>query len=138
MGTAAGVASATRLPVLFSSGDTFASRRPDPVLQQVEHFGHPSTTVNDAFRPVVRYWDRIMHPAQVITSLPQAVGVLLDPAAVSYTHLDVYKRQVLAEHRDAAIAGNLEVFTDPGNIRAIKRYVEEGLFPWEQLSLIHI
>ncbi len=39
---------------------------------------------------------------------------------------------VLAEHRDAAIAGNLEVFTDPGNVRAIKRYVEEGLFPWEQ------
>ena len=80
MVTAAGVAMANRLPVLFISGDTFASRLPDPVLQQVEHFGHPSTTVNDAFRPVVRYWDRIMHPAQVITSLPQAVGVLLDPA----------------------------------------------------------
>ena len=45
-----------------------------PVLQQVEHFGHPSTTVNDAFRPVVRYWDRITHPAQVLRSLPQAVG----------------------------------------------------------------
>ena len=79
MVTAAGVAMANRLPVLFIAGDTFASRLPDPVLQQVEHFGHPSTTVNDAFRPVVRYWDRIMHPAQVITSLPQAVGVLLDP-----------------------------------------------------------
>jgi 3D-(3,5/4)-trihydroxycyclohexane-1,2-dione acylhydrolase (decyclizing) len=79
MVTAAGVAMANRLPVLFISGDTFASRLPDPVLQQVEHFGHPSTTVNDAFRPVVRYWDRIMHPAQVITSLPQAVAVLLDP-----------------------------------------------------------
>ncbi len=78
--TAAGVAMANRLPVLFISGDTFASRLPDPVLQQVEHFGHPSTTVNDAFRPVVRYWDRIMHPAQVLSSLPQAVGILLDPA----------------------------------------------------------
>ncbi len=78
--TAAGVAMANRLPVLFISGDTFVSRLPDPVLQQVEHYGHPSTTVNDGFRPVVRYWDRLMHPAQVLSSLPQAVSTLLDPA----------------------------------------------------------
>ena len=80
MVTAAGVAMSNRLPVLFIAGDTFASRLPDPVLQQVEHFGTPSTTVNDAFRAVVRYWDRISHPAQVLSSLPQAVGTLLDPA----------------------------------------------------------
>ncbi len=80
MVTAAGVAMANRLPVLFISGDTFASRLPDPVLQQVEHFGQPSLTVNDAFKPVVRYWDRIMHPAQVLSSLPQAVDTMLDPA----------------------------------------------------------
>ena len=80
MVTAAGVAMANRLPVLFISGDTFASRLPDPVLQQVEHFGSPSTTVNDAFRPVVRYWDRITHPAQIISSLPHAVATMLDPA----------------------------------------------------------
>ena len=79
MVTAAGVAMSNRLPVLFISGDTFVSRLPDPVLQQVEHFGTPSITVNDAFKPVVRYWDRITHPAQVLSSLPQAVGVLLDP-----------------------------------------------------------
>lgn len=78
--TAAGVAMANRLPVLFLSGDTFNSRLQDPVIQQVEHFGAPSTTVNDAFRSVVRYWDRITHPAQVLSSLPQAVGTLLDPA----------------------------------------------------------
>jgi 3D-(3,5/4)-trihydroxycyclohexane-1,2-dione acylhydrolase (decyclizing) len=78
--TAAGVAMSNRLPVLFISGDTFHSRLPDPVLQQVEHFGTPSLTVNDAFRPVVRYWDRITHPAQLITTLPQAVGTMLDPA----------------------------------------------------------
>ena len=78
--TAAGVAMANRLPVLFISGDTFVSRLPDPVLQQVEHFGSPSTTVNDGFRPVVRFWDRLMHPAQVLSSLPQAVSTLLDPA----------------------------------------------------------
>lgn len=78
--TAAGVAMANRLPVLFISGDTFHSRLQDPVIQQVEHFGAPSTTVNDGFRPVVRYWDRITHPAQLLSSLPQMVGVLLDPA----------------------------------------------------------
>ena len=80
MVTAAGVAMANRLPVLFISGDTFVSRLPDPVLQQVEHFGSPSTTVNDAFRSVVRYWDRITHPAQIISSLPHAVATMLDPA----------------------------------------------------------
>jgi 3D-(3,5/4)-trihydroxycyclohexane-1,2-dione acylhydrolase (decyclizing) len=78
--TAAGVAHANRLPILFLSGDTFANRRPDPVLQQVEHFGNPTITVNDAFKAVTRYWDRITHPEQIISSLPQATGVLLDPA----------------------------------------------------------
>jgi 3D-(3,5/4)-trihydroxycyclohexane-1,2-dione acylhydrolase (decyclizing) len=80
MVTAAGVAMANRLPVLLLSGDTFQSRIPDPVLQQVEHFGAPSTTVNDAFRAVTRYWDRITHPAQVAQSLPLAVETMLDPA----------------------------------------------------------
>ena len=79
MVTAAGVAMANRLPVLLLAGDTFASRIPDPVLQQVEHAGAPSTTVNDAFRPVVRYWDRITHPAQLVQSLPAALAVMLDP-----------------------------------------------------------
>ena len=71
---------ANRLPVLFIAGDTFASRLPDPVLQQVEHFGTPSITVNDSFRSVSRYWDRITHPAQILSSLPQAVATMLDPA----------------------------------------------------------
>src|SRR5258707_5542493 len=80
MVTAAGTAHANRLPVLFISGDTFTNRLPDPVLQQVEHFGDPTVTVNDAFKAVTRYWDRITHPAQIISSLPQAVAVMLDPA----------------------------------------------------------
>ena len=80
MVTAAGVAHANRLPVLILAGDTFTNRLPDPVLQQVEHFGDPTTTVNDAFRSVSRYWDRITHPAQIISSLPQAVATMLDPA----------------------------------------------------------
>jgi len=80
MVTAAGTAHANRLPVLLISGDTFANRLPDPVLQQVEHFGDPTLTVNDAFKAVTRYWDRITHPAQVLSSLPQAVAAMLDPA----------------------------------------------------------
>ena len=80
MVTAAAIAHADRLPLLILSGDVFASRIPDPVLQQVEHFDDPTTTVNDAFRPVTRYFDRIMHPAQILGSLPQAVAMLLDPA----------------------------------------------------------
>jgi 3D-(3,5/4)-trihydroxycyclohexane-1,2-dione acylhydrolase (decyclizing) len=78
--TAAAMAHANRLPVLFLAGDTFVNRRPDPVLQQVEHFNNPSITVNDAYKAVTRYWDRITHPEQIISSLPQAVATMLDPA----------------------------------------------------------
>ena len=80
MVTAAAVAHANRLPVLLLSGDTFANRLPDPVLQQVEHFGDPTITINDAFKAVTRYWDRITHPEQILSSLPQAVATMLDPA----------------------------------------------------------
>ena len=80
MVTAAGTAHANRLPVLLIAGDTFTNRLPDPVLQQVEHFGDPTVTVSDAFKAVTRYWDRITHPAQVISSLPQAGAAMLDPA----------------------------------------------------------
>ncbi|UFS99002.1 3D-(3,5/4)-trihydroxycyclohexane-1,2-dione acylhydrolase (decyclizing) [Nocardia huaxiensis] len=80
MVTAAGVAHANRLPLLLLPGDTFTSRAPDPVLQQVEHFGDPTVTVNDAFRPVSRYFDRITRPEQLIATLPQVARVLTDPA----------------------------------------------------------
>ncbi|MGZ9723957.1 3D-(3,5/4)-trihydroxycyclohexane-1,2-dione acylhydrolase (decyclizing) [Rhizobium miluonense] len=80
MVTAAGTAHANRLPVLLIAGDTFANRIPDPVLQQVEHFNDPTVTVNDAFKPVTRYWDRIVLPEQIISSLPQAIAAMLDPA----------------------------------------------------------
>ncbi|MEU7628921.1 3D-(3,5/4)-trihydroxycyclohexane-1,2-dione acylhydrolase (decyclizing) [Nocardia sp. NPDC049220] len=80
MVTAAGVAHANRLPLLLLPGDTFAGRAPDPVLQQVEHFGEPTVTVNDAFHAVSRYFDRITRAEQLISTLPQAVRVLTDPA----------------------------------------------------------
>ncbi|PHP28180.1 3D-(3,5/4)-trihydroxycyclohexane-1,2-dione acylhydrolase (decyclizing) [Limimaricola cinnabarinus] len=78
--TAAGLAHANRLPMLMLCGDGFLTRLPDPVLQQMENYGDPTFGVNDAFKPVVRYWDRITHPAQVIQSLPAALATMLDPA----------------------------------------------------------
>ena len=78
--TSAALAHANRLPMLMLCGDTFITRLPDPVLQQLEHFGNPTLGVNDAFKSVTRYWDRITHPAQVIQSLPAALATMLDPA----------------------------------------------------------
>lgn len=78
--TAAGVAHVNRLPVLLLPGDAFSSRAPDPVLQQLESFTQGDVSVNDAFRPLSRYFDRITHPAQLLYALPRAITVLTDPA----------------------------------------------------------
>lgn len=78
--TASALAHANRLPMLMLCGDTYVTRLPDPVLQQMENFHDPTLGVNDAFRPVTRFWDRITHPAQVIQSLPAALATMLDPA----------------------------------------------------------
>ena len=78
--TAAAVALSNRLPLLLLPGDTFASRFPDPVLQQVENFSNPSETQNDSFKSVSRYFDRVTRPEQILSSLPQAIQVMLDPA----------------------------------------------------------
>ena len=80
MVTAAAVALSNRLPLLLIPGDTFSSRFPDPVLQQVENFTSPTETQNDAFKSVSRYFDRITRPEQILSSLPQAIQVMLDPA----------------------------------------------------------
>jgi len=78
--TSAAIAHTNRLPLLMLCGDAYVTRLPDPVLQQVEHFGDPTLSVSDAFKSVTRFWDRITHPAQIIQSLPQAIATLLDPA----------------------------------------------------------
>ena len=78
--TSAALAHANRLPMLLLCGDAFLTRLPDPVLQQLEHFGNPTFGTNDAFKAVSRYWDRITHPAQIIQSLPAALNTMLDPA----------------------------------------------------------
>ncbi|MBL6945927.1 MAG: 3D-(3,5/4)-trihydroxycyclohexane-1,2-dione acylhydrolase (decyclizing) [Rhodospirillales bacterium] len=80
MVTSAAIAHTNRLPLLLLCGDTFSTRLPDPVLQQVEHFHNPTVSVNEAFQSVTRFWDRITHPAQLIQSLPQAIATMLDPA----------------------------------------------------------
>ncbi|HUG25288.1 3D-(3,5/4)-trihydroxycyclohexane-1,2-dione acylhydrolase (decyclizing) [Piscinibacter sp.] len=78
--TAAALAHVNRLPVLLLPGDVFASRAPDPVLQQVEDFGHGDVSANDCFKPVTRWFDRITRPEQILTSLPRAIQVMSDPA----------------------------------------------------------
>jgi 3D-(3,5/4)-trihydroxycyclohexane-1,2-dione acylhydrolase (decyclizing) len=103
MVTAAAVAMANRLPVLFLAGDTFANRAPDPVLQQIEQFGDPTLTVNDCYKPVVRYWDRITRPEQIIASLPQAVATMLDPASCGPAFLGL-AQDVQAEAFDYPLA----------------------------------
>lgn len=79
--TAAAVAHVNRLPLLLIPGDVFASRRPDPVLQQVEDFADATITANDCLRPVSRYFDRITRPEQIIPAFARAMAVLTDPAA---------------------------------------------------------
>ncbi len=78
--TGAAVATVNRLPVLLLPGDLFARRNVAPVLQQLESEHTQDISVNDAFKPVSRYWDRINRPDQVITALPEAMRVLTSPA----------------------------------------------------------
>ena len=80
MVTAAALAHVNRLPLLLIPGDVFANRAPDPVLQQLEDFGDGTLSVNDCFRPVSRYFDRITRPEQILTALPRALQVMTDPA----------------------------------------------------------
>lgn len=80
MVTAAACATVNNIPLLLLPGDTFANRQPDPVLQQLEQSSAPSVTTNDAFRPVCKYWDRIVRPEQLMSTMIQAMRVLTDPA----------------------------------------------------------
>ena len=80
MVTACALAHVNRLPLLLIPGDVFASRRPDPVLQQVEDFGDGTVSASDCFRPVSRYFDRIVRPEQIVPALERAMVVLTDPA----------------------------------------------------------
>lgn len=78
--TAAATASANRIPLLLLPGDVYASRQPDPVLQQIEQFHDLSISTNDAFKAVSQYWDRINRPEQLMSAAIHAMRVLTDPA----------------------------------------------------------
>ena len=97
--TAAALAHANRLPVLIVPGDTFASRAPDPVLQQVEDFADGTVSANDCFRPVSRYFDRIVRAEQLVTALPRAFETMLDPATCGPVTL-AFSQDVQAEAHD--------------------------------------
>src|SRR6202051_1332942 len=80
MVTGAALATINRLPVLLLPGDIFARRNVAPVLQQLESPTSQDVSVNDCFRPVSRYWDRIQRPEQILTALPEAMRILTSPA----------------------------------------------------------
>lgn len=78
--TSAATATANQIPVLYLPGDVFASRQPDPVLQQIEQTHDLSISTNDAFRPVSKYWDRVSRPEQLMQAMLNAMRVLTNPA----------------------------------------------------------
>ena len=80
MVVACATATVNNIPLLVFPSDTYASRQPDPVLQQLEQSSSLSTTTNDAFKPVVKYWDRVVRPEQLMTALINAMRVLTDPS----------------------------------------------------------
>src|SRR2546430_17502464 len=96
MVTGAALATVNRLPVLLLPGDVFASRRPDPVLQQLEDPSAGDISVNDCFRPVSRYFDRISRPEQVISAALQAMRVLVNQAETGAVTL-AFPQDVQAE-----------------------------------------
>ncbi len=97
--TGAGTATVNRVPVLLLPSDTFAHRRPDPVMQALEHPREADVTVNDALRPVSAFFDRITRPEQLLTALPEAIRVLLDPAETGAVTLSLHQ-DVQAESYD--------------------------------------
>ena len=80
MVTACATATVNNIPLLVFPADTFASRQPDPVLQQLEQSSSLATTTNDAFKPVCKYWDRITRPEMIMSAMVNAMRVLTDPA----------------------------------------------------------
>jgi 3D-(3,5/4)-trihydroxycyclohexane-1,2-dione acylhydrolase (decyclizing) len=97
--TGAATASVNRVPVLLLPSDTFANRRQGPVMQALEHPRESDLTVNDAFRPLSAFFDRITRPEQLLTALPEAMRVLLDPAETGAVTLSLHQ-DVQAEAYD--------------------------------------
>jgi 3D-(3,5/4)-trihydroxycyclohexane-1,2-dione acylhydrolase (decyclizing) len=132
--TAAALAHVNRLPVLLMPGDVYASRRPDPVLQQIEDFADATVSANDCLRPVSRFFDRITRPEQILDALPKALVTMLDPATCGPATLafcqDVqseafdyplafFDRRVWRERRQPADRGELEALVNA--VKAARR-----------------
>ena len=89
--TGAATATVNRVPALLLASDTFAGRRPGPVMQALEHTREADLTVNDAFRPLSAFFDRITRPEQLLTALPEAMRILLDPAETGAVTLSLHQ-----------------------------------------------
>ena len=127
MVTACATATVNNIPLLVFPADTFASRQPDPVLQQLEQSSSLAITTNDAFKPVCKYWDRITRPEMIMTALINAMRVLTDPAETgacciglcqdvegeSYDFPDYFfKKRVHRITRPAAVGEELDDITE--------------------------
>ena len=135
MVTAAAVALSNRLPLLLLPGDTFSSRFPDPVLQQVENFNSPTETQNDSFKSVSKYFDRITRPEQILSSLPQAINTMLDPAdcgpavislsqdvqGEAYDYPDIFFEEKIHEIR--------RIYPDPNQIKKAAEKLKQSKKP---------
>ncbi|MEN0137644.1 MAG: 3D-(3,5/4)-trihydroxycyclohexane-1,2-dione acylhydrolase (decyclizing) [Rhodococcus sp. (in: high G+C Gram-positive bacteria)] len=133
--TAAGLATINRLPLLLLPGDTYATRHQGPVLQQLEHASEADLTVNDTFRPVAKFFDRITRPEQLLTALPQAMRVLTSPtdtgAVVLSLPQDVQSHAFdfpveFFEPRDWKIRRPLP---DPADVDAVATQIREASRP---------
>ncbi len=133
--TGAGLATVNRLPVLLLLGDTYATRRQGPVLQQLQHPVEADATVNDALRPVSRFFDRINRPEQLLTALPAAMRVLTDPVDTGavvlslpqdvQSHAFDFPAEFFAE-RDWAIRRPI---ADPDEVEAVARLLAHAQRP---------
>lgn len=135
MVTAAALAHVNRLPVLFLPGDVYATRRPDPVLQQIEDFADATVSANDCFKPVSRYFDRIVRPEQILDALPRAMGVMTDPASCGPVTLCLCQ-DVQAEAYDypesffaAKTWGQRRIRPDTGELRALAEAIKGARSP---------
>src|SRR5436305_10320407 len=135
MVTGAGLATVNRLPVLLLPGDAYATRRQGPVLQQLQHPTEADTSVNDAFRPVSMFFDRITRPEQLLTALPAAMRVLTDPVETGavvislpqdiQSHAFDFPAELFAE-RDWLIRRPIP---DPDEVDAVRRLLAEAQRP---------
>ena len=116
MVTAAAGATINRLPVLLLPGDIFSRRNVGPVLQQLEHTNSPDISVNDCFKPVSVFWDRINRPEQIIFSLPEALRILTDPTTTGAVTLSLPQDVQAEAFEYPDYFFNKRVWTVPRNI----------------------